>query len=171
MQNRKAKPAHLLGGNLRERIAVFVLAFLASLAVMFVGYDAYEYHQRRLVVIAALDPNEITDINLNQLKAIRGVLENRLQGLEPDIKQLAPDLEPGSIEVVIFPQATDQITSIYLILVRYHDQVFGFTVLNNREAAAVNQTVMEIENSVKLFLTLRRQHLTRPGQRVAGAVF
>lgn len=171
VQNRKAKPALFLGGNLKERIAVFVLAFLASLTVMFVGYDAYEHHQRRLIVLAALDPG-VTDVNLAQLKTIRNLLEDRLRTLEPDVKRLAPDLKPGSIEVVVFPQTADRQATTYLILVRYHDQGFGFSVLNSREAATIDRAVVEIENSVKLFLKLRRQYfITRPGHRVAGAVF
>lgn len=138
---------------------------------MIVGHDAYERRQHRLVVLAALDP-EVTNVNLSQLKAIRGLLEDRLQSLEPDVRSLAPDLEPGSIEVVVFPQSAGQTTSTYFILVRCHDQGFSFTVLDNPGLAqAIDRAAMEIENSVKLFLRLRRQHLARPGQLVAGAVF
>lgn len=155
---------------MKERIAVFTLAFWAGLAVMVLGYDAYEHHQRRLVVLAALDP-EVANVNLGQLKAIRGLLEDRLQNLEPEVRNLAPDLEPGSIEVVVFPQAAGQAASTYFVLVRCHDQGFSFTALDSREALAVDRAVREIKNSVKLFLALRRQHLIRPGQLVAGAVF
>ncbi len=149
------------------KIAIFASAFLAGTLILVLGFEAYERHQQPLVVLAAFDP-EATGINLPELKSVRALLETRLRSLETEVRAQAPDLEPGSLEVVVFPYSK----AAYLALVRYHGRAFGYTVMDRGDLVrSVRRAAFEIRTDIALFLAFRRQQQQRPGQVTAWAFF
>ncbi|MCL5774818.1 MAG: hypothetical protein M1333_01235 [Patescibacteria group bacterium] len=153
------------------RTATFVCFLLFGLLILTLGYDAYDRRQRRLVVFAAIDP-EVRDINLPELKTVRGLLESRLQDLDANLRINVPDLEPGSLEVVVFPYSEAGAKAVYLVLVRYHGEAFGFTVMDNPDLARAAETAaFDIRVDIARFLAFRRHELQRPGRLTARGVF
>ncbi len=153
------------------KTATFVCFLLFGLLILTLGYDAYDRRQRRLVVFAAIDP-EVRDINLPELKTVRALLETRLRDLEKTIRNNVPDLEPGSLEVVVFPYPEAGRKTVYMTLTRYRGEAIGFTVLDNPDLSrAIEAAAFDIQTDIARFLALRRHELQHLGRLTARGAF
>ena len=145
------------------KTAIFASAFLAGMLILVLGFEAYERHQRPLVVLAAFDP-EATGINLPELKTVRALLETRLRSVDNEVRTEAPDLEPGSLEVIVFPYSK----TAYLATIRYRGRAFGYTVMDRGDLVrSIYRAAFDIRADIALFLALRRHEQQHPGRNLA----
>lgn len=153
------------------KTATFVCFLLFGLLILTLGYDAYDRRQRRLLVFAAIDPGS-PNINLRELRGLRDLLERQLKGLDKEIRRACPELEPGSLEVVVFPYSNPGSPPTYLALVYFQRHALGFTVMDDEDLQrAAEKAAFDIRVNVALFLAFRRHELQRPGQLKARGVF